>query len=130
MTSVNDVLYIDLKTGFELDIDDKENVSNILNIVSDNNYFYVIANKKHDIIGYYLFMIDINAPESDYEYLINWTNKTLIRQVDLNFMYDNDDDGEICKLLAVSYKAEEINTYNVFVINIQSKFVKFWFECY
>lgn len=30
----------------------------------------------------------------------------------------------------MSYKAEGINTYNVFVIDIKTKYIRFWFECY
>jgi hypothetical protein len=130
VTSINDVLFIDLDTGFELDIDAKENMSNILNIVSDDDYFYVISNKKHDVIGYYLFMMDIHNPTAEYEYLINWTNKTNIKSVDLQFLEDTDESGKMTKRLAVSYKAEGINTYNVFVFDIETKFVKFWFEAY
>lgn len=77
--SENDVLFIDLSTGFELDIDEKEHVGDILNIETDEKYFYVIANKKNDILGYYMFMIEITNPTAKYEYLINWTNKTNIR---------------------------------------------------
>ena len=53
VTSVNDILFIDLtkslsdgSTGFELDIDEKESLGDILNIITDNKYFYVISNKK------------------------------------------------------------------------------------
>ena len=132
VTSINDVLFIDLKTGFELDIDAKENVSNILNIVSDEDYFYIIANKKHDVIGYYLFMMDINKPTAEFEYLINWTNKMNIKSIDLQFLVDEADEntGKMTKRLAVSYKSEGINTYNVFVFDMETKYVKFWFEAY
>ena len=34
------------------------------------------------------------------------------------------------RYLVVSYKADGINTYNVFVIDIDTKLIKFWFECY
>ena len=83
------------------------------------------------MIGYYLFLIDINDPEAEYTYLINWTNKMNMRDVDLNFIneYDKETDTDL-KQLVISYKAEGINTYNVFLFDIKSKFVKFWFEAY
>ena len=30
----------------------------------------------------------------------------------------------------MSFKSEGINTYNVFVIDIRTKLIRFWFECY
>lgn len=47
----------------EVDLDDQENISEILNIIGDERYFYVLANKKDGILGYYLLMIDIMNPE-------------------------------------------------------------------
>lgn len=32
--------------------------------------------------------------------------------------------------MCVSYKAEGINTYNVFIFDIKSKLIRFWFEAY
>ena len=88
VTSINDILYINLKTGYELDLDDQESIGDILNILGDDKYFYVLANKRHDILGYYLLMIEIENPEKPATYLINWTNKFNIRNVDLNFMFE------------------------------------------
>ena len=74
VSSVNDVLLIDLDGNFELDIDEKEDVGCVLNIHADDQYFYVTANKKNSVLGYYVFMIDLNDVEGEYEYLIQWTN--------------------------------------------------------
>ena len=74
MTSVNDILFIDLKSNFEMDIDDRENISDIRNILADDTHFYILANKKNDVVGYYLLMIEINDPEKEAIYLINWQN--------------------------------------------------------
>lgn len=63
LTSRYDILYIDTETGMEVDLDDQENISEILNIIGDERYFYVLANKKDGILGYYLLMIDIMNPE-------------------------------------------------------------------
>jgi hypothetical protein len=57
VTSINDVLYMDLSRGYELDIDEKEKIKDIQQIVSDETYFYVFANKKNGNLGYYLFRI-------------------------------------------------------------------------
>lgn len=80
----------------------------------------------------------IDDPEKPAVYLINWSNKTSISQIDLNFLEDSYDDnfddsdseGERKKYLVVSYKAEGINTYNVFVFDIETRFIRFWYESY
>ena len=130
VTSFNDVLFLDLETGYERDIDENESIADILNVLADETYFYVLANKKHDLLGYYLLLVDIQNPEEPAKYLINWSNKNCIKQVDLHFMHDYNDDGEMQKYVVVSYKAEGINTYNVFVFDIYTMLIRFWFECY
>ena len=55
ITSSDDVLYVDMQTGTEIDFDSKENVSSIENILADDDYFYVLANKKEHKLGYFLF---------------------------------------------------------------------------
>ena len=130
ITSFKDILFVNINTGLEIDIDDKEDISDILNVLADKKYFYVLANKRGGQLGYFLLMIEINHPEREYTYLINWTNKNNIKQADLNFMKDKNEQGRQQQFLVVSYKAEGINTYNVFVIDIKTKYIRFWFECY
>ena len=120
ITSCKDILYVNLKTGFEMDIDEQENISDVCNILADEKYFYILANKKADVLGYFLLMIEIDHPEKEAIYLINWTNKLSIRQVDLNFMEDYNDDKKLQKYLVVSYKAAGSNTFNVFVFDVQT----------
>ena len=106
----------------------------------DDQYFYVLANKREDVVGYYLFMVEIADPSKPAEYLINWPNKTAIASVDLDFLWDNYDDdftddqeGDQCaskKHLCVSYKAEGLNTYNLFVFDIETKIIRFWHESF
>jgi len=127
--SINDILFMDLNKSYELDIDSKESVGDILNIICQDNVFYVMSNKKNNILGYYLFMIDIDNPEGEYTYLIHWTNKCNIRQSDLSFLrreFNSQDES----LLAVSYTAEGLNTYNVFVFDIKTKLICYWFETF
>ena len=130
VTSIKDILFIDLRSNFEMDIDEREQISEILNILADDTYFYILANKKNDVIGYYLLMIEIDDPEKEAIYLINWQNKTNIRQVDLNFLRDKNDKNEMQDYLVVSYKAEGSNTFNVFVFDIKTKLVRFWHESF
>ena len=46
ITSFKDLLFVNINTGLEVDIDDKEDISDILNVLADKKYFYVLANKR------------------------------------------------------------------------------------
>ena len=86
LTSSQDCLYVDIVKKIEIDLDDREEVANIQSIHACDQYFYIFANKKSDRLGYYFFSIDIEKPEDDIEYFINWTNKLDIACCDLNVL--------------------------------------------
>ena len=67
-------------------MDEREEISNLQNIISNDSHFYVLANKKSGKLGYYLFDVDINDPEEDSNYLINWNNKLDIGNCDMHMM--------------------------------------------
>lgn len=70
-----------------MDIDDRENIGALQNIIADDTHFFVLANKKDHKLGYYLFMIDMKNPEEEeYTYLVNWNNKLDIADCDLQLM--------------------------------------------
>ena len=85
-------------------------------------------------------MVKIEDPSKPAEYLINWSNKTAISSVDLNFLWDNYDDDftddkegdeyPMKKHLCVSHKAEGLNTYNLFVFDIETRIIRFWHESF
>ena len=62
-------------------------------------------------------------PQSDPYYLIHWVNKLDIANCDLNLLRDEDGTD-----IVVSYKSVGINTYNVFVIDLKTKLIKYWHE--
>ena len=128
IASANDALYVDIDTGFELDIDEKENIGDILNTYADAKKFYVITNKKDNVLGYYVFIIDTTKPNAEYEYIIKWTNKLSISGVDLSMMRCKNTNK--AHRLVVSFKCEGINTYNIFVFDINTKLLTFWYEVY
>ena len=70
---------MNIETTYEVDIDEEEYLLEVEAIVSDDNNFYILANKKDLRLGYYLLMIDNSDPHKDagkpQRYLINWTNK-------------------------------------------------------
>lgn len=114
----------------EIDFDDREMISSIQNILSSDTHFFVLANKKEQRLGYYLFSIEIAHPEKDSQYYINWNNKLDIANCDIQFMKEQRNDGKIEENVVVSYKCIGINTYNVFVIDVASKLIKYWHEGY
>ena len=72
----------------EIDLDDREGISIILNIIrsNDDKHFYILANKKNEMLGYYLFDVSINNPVEESQYLINWNNKLNISDVDMHIL--------------------------------------------
>ena len=127
VTSSKDLLYVDTRNGLEIDLDDREEVSNLQNIITDDEYFYVLANKKEKRLGYYLFKVNVYDPEEESEYLINWTNKLDIGDCDLFMLGASGQDN---KSIVISYKSIGINTYNVFIIDLVDSYIKYWNESF
>ena len=139
--------------NLEIDLDDREGISIILNIIrsNDDKHFYILANKKNEMLGYYLFDVSINNPVEESQYLINWNNKLNISDVDMHILEEQEEltmeekmekmatltrrdtfkANELSKgkeSIVVSYKAIGINTYNVFVIDLKTRLIKYWHE--
>lgn len=56
VTSVKDVLYCNIKNpDNEVDLDNYLSISAIENIQYDDTNFYILANKKDEKLGFYLF---------------------------------------------------------------------------
>ena len=89
ITSAADILYVDIKQKLEIDIDDREGISQIQNIIADNDNFYVLANKRNSKLGYFLLTVSIDQPHKESSYLINWSNKLDIGNCDLHMMEEH-----------------------------------------
>ena len=81
-----DILFVDMQNNLEIDIDDRENISAIQNIIFDDSKFYILANKKDAKLGYFLLSIEIDKPEEDCDYLIRWSNKLDIGNCDMHIL--------------------------------------------
>lgn len=46
-------------------MDDQEGISSIKNCACDPDYFYIFANKKHRMLGYYFLRFPVKNPEPD-----------------------------------------------------------------
>jgi hypothetical protein len=89
----------------------------------------VLANKKDSRLGYYLFSIEIARPREESKYYINWNNKLDIGNCDMHILTE-EKDGKQEQSIVVSYKCIGINTFNVFVIDLRSRLIKYWHEGY
>ena len=70
VTSNYDILFVNMLEPTEIDIDEQEEIGSIQNIVADETYFYVLANKRKEKVGVFLLMIHIEDPDRDCIYLI------------------------------------------------------------
>jgi|TARA_B110001450_G_scaffold246001_1_gene259654 hypothetical protein len=140
-----------VKTHLEIDLAAQEGVAGVESVLADDKVFYILANKRESKLGYYLFTVDQSDPEggsspdspaarhSD-KYLINWNNKLDIANCAMHIMYDNADpkngviEGEDFSsaktnpCIVICYKCIGINTFNVFVIDLNTKLIKYWHE--
>jgi len=117
---------VDIGKSIEIDIDDNEDIANITNILYGDNKFYLMCNRRFGKIGYFLFSIDCKDPEANGEYFINWSNKLDIADCDMALMTNNTTRKKTD--IVVSYKNIGINTFNVFVYDLESKLIRYNFE--
>lgn len=71
----NEVLFVDITKGVEEDIFDKEGVSEIKNITSDDENFWILGNRKQNDkgisnLGIYLFNVNLTNPRGESNYLL------------------------------------------------------------
>ena len=128
----DNVLFVNMKTREEVDIDSREEIKNIQNVCisASNDEFFILANKQEGKLGYYFFSIKIAKPNDEAEYLIKWENKLDIANCDIQMLKQEDVTGKTVHSVVVSYKCIEINTFNVFVFDLDSKLIKFWHESF
>ena len=134
IVSEGDCMYVSLpkrdRKVLEYDVDDHEGLRCIQNVVCDNKYAYVLANKHNGQLGFYLLRFNLDNP-SDSKFIINWDNKLDIDDCAIFLMseagWGQEPDSIIC-----SYKMIGFNTYNVFVIDLKNEdtLIKYWHESY
>ena len=89
IASFYDVIWINLETDQELDIDNNFCIGNIRQIINYEKTFYILANKSNKKIGYYLIQIDEDYPVlTDSSYVINWNSKYDIGDANLFILDD------------------------------------------
>lgn len=131
VTTNKDIYFCDIEKDTQpVDIDNNEGISSIQNIIAYEGKFYILCNKKFGKLGFFLLSLDMEKPEDACEYLISWSNKLDIANCDMHIMTEGKGDDKTTNIV-ISYKMININTYNIFVINLSDdKLIQYWHESY
>ena len=119
MASINDGIWVNIDSKEEVDLDMLFHVSDIRCIVydSEDEKFYMIANRHKEIIGFYLIRFDAYDPEK-FEFITTWVHNLDIENVNMNISRGFEKNGNPFKELIISYKTIFINTYTVVTQNL------------
>ena len=137
VTSANDCLYMDIKTKYSADLDDRENIKAIQKVFSHGDNFYILCNKRNHQLGFHLLIFDTNKPEEKCVQLVGWNHMLDIANAEIQLLkfkesdieedVDEDNDEVVEKKvtkeitsLVVSFKMIGINTFNIFVIDLET----------
>jgi len=89
-----------------------------------------MANKRDQKLGYYLLFHPVAHP-METTYLLSWSNKLDIGDCDLHLMEEKDPKkGLLERSIVVSFKSIGINTFNVLVISLESRLIRYWHESF
>lgn len=152
VASENGLVYVSLcdKNQTNINLGKKESIEDIKSVIYDKqgSTFFILANKKNDQIGF--FLMSFNELTQEVTTHINWEHKLPIDDADMSMMNswnnicskedskmsahshtaDFDPHNDYHRHVVCSFKTQYINTYNIFVINVDSGQFEFWHESY
>ena len=113
---MDDILFIDMKTKVEIDIDEKFSIKLIKACLFHQGNYFVLANKFENEVGYFLLQFDSKTfiGSQPPKYLMKWKTKLEIGDASLQMMSDLMDSVHN-DTLVVSYKTIQVNVYNVII---------------
>jgi len=120
LASINDGIWYNYDTDKEIDLDELYHVDFIKCITYDqeDDCFYFLANKKKDLLGFYLFKFKEQNPLK-FEEITVWNSRLDIDNCTIAILRGHDPVTKMYfKELIVAYKTIYINTYNVVVMDI------------
>ena len=119
IASMDDGIYYHHRTGRFVDLKETFKVSSIKEIIYDEEarMFYLLANKFQEKLGVFLIKFEEDDPVN-YQFFLKYKNKLDIADADIAVMRNP---AKKLKELIVSYKSININTYNVYVVDISGK---------
>lgn len=120
LASTDDVLWVNLKTKNEIDVDDTFLLGDIKSIVFKNQSFFIMANKYKGKLGYFLLemkedLYDAQQRGEEPRYVLKWENKLEIGDANIEFFSKQGEDES--DVLAISYKEIHKNVYTVFLVH-------------
>lgn len=136
---------MDIKSGTHVDLDEREGLQSIEDVFYHDGKFYILANKRKQKLGFYLLSFDTHHPEQECQILVAWNHMLDIADADIQLLVASetgleedvveDADVELTvkkkyTSIVVSFKMIGINTFNVFVIDLDTKLIKYWHESY
>ena len=85
-----DGLYVDMDQRYEIDIDDRFDISGIKEIEydPDSQMFYCLANKKAGLLGLYLIKIYEKDPYSNSRFVFKQLDKLNISDCELHILWN------------------------------------------
>lgn len=137
VTSNENLLFVDMREGDEIDLDEREGIGQIETIAADDAHFIILANKKDGKLGYFLLVMSIDNPHKPARYLMNWQSRIDIGDCAISIVHspigeqpqEQAEHGEKQWMIVVSFKCIGINTYNVFLVDLHEG-IRCWHESY
>lgn len=116
IASIDDCIYYHHRTMNFVNLKETYEVSNVKEIIYDieAQMFYLLANKYKGKLGVFLIKFEEEDPLK-YNFFLKYKNKLDIADADIAVMRN---EKKRLKELVVSYKSININTYNVYVVDI------------
>ena len=117
VASKDDGIYCNFKTKKQLDLDDLYQISNICEIIHDEEEgnFYMLVNKHKGMLGLFLIQMDEANPGTMYQFFLKYNSKLNVGDASISIIRNP---KKNTKELLVGYKTIFMNTYTVHVINI------------
>jgi len=113
LASQSDGIWINKKNNTEIDIDQEFDISDIKSLLYDeeDQVFYLLANRKKGIIGFYLMKFPVNDPTS-VKNLTMWKHNLDIDNANM-FISKGNNENKRYRELIIGCKTIFINTYTV-----------------
>ena len=119
IASMDDGIFYNMRTKQFVDLDQLFGISNIKEIIHDDEdrSFYLLVNKYKEKLGLFLIKFNEHNP-SESTFFFKWKNKLDISDADIAVVRNKDSHY---KELLVSYKTIYVNTFNVMLVDISSE---------
>ena len=82
VASDTEAMFVCVENQIEVNLDEMEELESIKNSTCDGKFFYLMANKKEQKLGYYILRINVDKP-GEIDYLMQWDNRLDIGNVNL-----------------------------------------------